>query len=320
MIPGVHSSQVYQESCSLYVSAAESTDSVEEVPGQAFEKGIIVWGITALTAEAEGIDDQILSQYSLGLIRAVLLKMEGEFSELEYQLFKLPFKTGNTWLMQKTLSLLQRRIGLPEGFMSEEYLQLEKNKQEKERQEVLDYKEQHIYGRYYQTARANSYLDIQGNGDAEQIWFSLSDGKETAVINQSFWYKTGTTRYTTEYDEQYGRSDFEWTAEDTIIVTKGGFESPATYIKPNETDFIFPDSSERKLTAAEISALDEHDRWIAKNEIYARHNYPFQNQELQMYFAEKRWYKRGEYPTEEFREESLSETEQYNIDTLEQAV
>ena len=62
--------------------------------------------------------------------------------------------------------------------------------------------------------------------------------------------------------------------------------------------------------------MDEHNRWLAKNEIYARHGYPFQNEELNQYFSGKRWYQRGEYAAEDFQESSLSEIERYNVDLL----
>jgi hypothetical protein len=47
---------------------------------------------------------------------------------------------------------------------------------------------------------------------------------------------------------------------------------------PGEYRWIFPDSSIRRLTRAEISGLSKDQLWIARNEIYARHGFIFSSE------------------------------------------
>jgi type II secretory pathway pseudopilin PulG len=66
---------------------------------------------------------------------------------------------------------------------------------------------------------------------------------------------------------------------------------------PNSTstvsngDYIIPDSSSRLITESEILALSEWERYIARNEIFARHGRGFKNEDLREYFTSKSWYK-----------------------------
>jgi hypothetical protein len=64
-------------------------------------------------------------------------------------------------------------------------------------------------------------------------------------------------------------------------------------------DYVFPDSNRRYLTESEIHALSAWDRYIARNEIYARRGRGFKNQDLHDYFASKSWYT-ARYSPEEF--------------------
>ena len=60
----------------------------------------------------------------------------------------------------------------------------------------------------------------------------------------------------------------------------------------SNTDYIFPDSNQRYLTREEILALNDWERFIARNEIFARHGRGFNNPELTEYFNSKSWYVR----------------------------
>jgi hypothetical protein len=63
-------------------------------------------------------------------------------------------------------------------------------------------------------------------------------------------------------------------------------------------DFIFEDSDQRYLADQEIRALSDWERYIARNEIYARHGRGFLNQDLRDYFAGKDWYQERYSPQE----------------------
>ncbi|WP_179295547.1 TcaA 3rd/4th domain-containing protein [Bacillus sp. FJAT-45350] len=83
-----------------------------------------------------------------------------------------------------------------------------------------------------------------------------------------------------------------------------------TYVYVND-GFIFPDSHYRKLIRSEVSSLSKGELRIARNEIYARHGYPFQSEDLQQYFGQMSWYYR-----DPGYNGSLSSTEEYNVQLI----
>ena len=88
-----------------------------------------------------------------------------------------------------------------------------------------------------------------------------------------------------------------------------------------DSDFIFPDSSVRKLTESEISAkLSSMSGYSpggtyaqdAINEIYARNGYVFKTAEVRSYYEAKSWY----VPDSSFSYSDFNEIELYNISLL----
>ena len=91
----------------------------------------------------------------------------------------------------------------------------------------------------------------------------------------------------------------------------GGKSSGSGGAKGTDPSYIFPDSSSRKLTEAEVRALDPDLLGYARNEIYARHGYNFTKGKYAAYFAGKSWYQPGG-----FSEADLSDTEWYNMELI----
>lgn len=77
-------------------------------------------------------------------------------------------------------------------------------------------------------------------------------------------------------------------------------------------DYVLADSSSRKLSKNELSALSEHELEIALNEIYARHGRIFKSAELSAYFNSKSWY-HGTVSADKFSESVFNTYELYNI-------
>jgi hypothetical protein len=69
-------------------------------------------------------------------------------------------------------------------------------------------------------------------------------------------------------------------------------------LSTKEADYIFPDSDRRMLSESEILAFDDWQRYIARNEIYARLGRGFQRQDLRDYFSAKDWYTERYSPAE----------------------
>ncbi|MBL9115745.1 MAG: YARHG domain-containing protein [Verrucomicrobiaceae bacterium] len=86
----------------------------------------------------------------------------------------------------------------------------------------------------------------------------------------------------------------------TALPGSGGSSAPAD---------IFPYSSERPLSRSIVQALGLKELSIARNEIFARHGYPFQSRQLQEFFARKPGYRRQPSMTDP----PFSEVEEHNL-------
>lgn len=78
------------------------------------------------------------------------------------------------------------------------------------------------------------------------------------------------------------------------------------------SEYILPESSTRAYEAWELEGLSDHDLFIARNEIYARHGYVFEGGELSEYFASKSWY----LASDVFNEADITEIERQNVSTI----
>lgn len=74
--------------------------------------------------------------------------------------------------------------------------------------------------------------------------------------------------------------------------------------------FIIPDSSDRYLTEYDLSGLTKDQLEIARNEIYARHGYQFQQQKMINYFNNQSWYVKS---NKKVTTDDLSELEYANV-------
>lgn len=75
---------------------------------------------------------------------------------------------------------------------------------------------------------------------------------------------------------------------------------------------ILPFSSDRALTAADLSGLSNWQLDLARNEIYARHGRPFKRADLRNYFRSQGWYSEDAG----FSESRLSSLEKRNADFI----
>lgn len=73
---------------------------------------------------------------------------------------------------------------------------------------------------------------------------------------------------------------------------------------------IIPDSSDRYLTEYDLSGLTKDQLEIARNEIYARHGYQFQQQKMINYFNNQSWYVKS---NKKVTTDDLSELEYANV-------
>ena len=77
-------------------------------------------------------------------------------------------------------------------------------------------------------------------------------------------------------------------------------------------EYVFSQSSERKLNREDVYGISADAIRIGRNEIYARHGRKFADLELQEWFDSKDWYE-GNTEPDKFDESMLSETEKHNV-------
>ena len=88
-----------------------------------------------------------------------------------------------------------------------------------------------------------------------------------------------------------------------------------TQIKPKKSAAkssigLFPFTSTRKVTYNDICELSEYELKIMRNEIYARHGYIFNSEDMKRYFSQQSWYR----PVS--KNVTLSNTEHYNVEFI----
>lgn len=108
-----------------------------------------------------------------------------------------------------------------------------------------------------------------------------------------------------------GAGTFEPDIESSVI------EDPAVssdeQVEDSKEEYIFPDSNSRYLSEEEIGNVDTDKLRIARNEIFARHGYIFNDEELNQYFNSTSWYQ-GTVLSDEFNEDwVLNDFEKENI-------
>jgi len=93
---------------------------------------------------------------------------------------------------------------------------------------------------------------------------------------------------------------------------------PGEAVEEAPREWMFPDSSERLLTQADIEGLTQWELKVARNEIYARHGRLFTSKDLQAHFNACSWYK-GTIAPENFSDTMLNTTELANVKFLKNA-
>ena len=107
-----------------------------------------------------------------------------------------------------------------------------------------------------------------------------------------------------------------------VVISLGPEEAPQSSTSNTynyDGDYVFADSSTRRLTRDEVIGLDESTLTIAINELFARHGRKFVNQDLANYFNSKSWYN-GTIEAETFNQQANSifnDVEKANRDLME---
>ncbi|KAA0548385.1 YARHG domain-containing protein [Bacillus sp. BGMRC 2118] len=104
------------------------------------------------------------------------------------------------------------------------------------------------------------------------------------------------------------REDFSLVIDERVF-TK---ERESDMYNGNERgEYLLPESHVRRLSEFEISGLTKAELRLARNEIYARHGYVFNSEDLQRYFSAQNWY----FPIHTY-DGMLTDIERYNVDLI----
>lgn len=154
-------------------------------------------------------------------------------------------------------------------------------------EKLWPYARNEIYARHgysFSNATFRKYFE-------NKTWYT-EGGFSTKDLNEIEWYNMELLR---SMEDEYK--------------SESGSSSGST--SSSSGSYIFPNSSTKKLTKAEIRAVDE-DLWaFGRNEILARHGYSFTKKKYADYFAGKSWYKAGGYSSSD-----LNEIEWYNMELI----
>ena len=105
--------------------------------------------------------------------------------------------------------------------------------------------------------------------------------------------------------------------KDVEKIDQASQDQPSTEEKKQESpnlsssEYILPASDQSVMSEGDVADLTKEQLRLARNEIYARHGYVFQSEDLQTYFSSKSWYQQ-----EPDFDGSLNEVEKENINFI----
>lgn len=137
------------------------------------------------------------------------------------------------------------------------------------------------------------------------------------ITKMNHWYNDLRFNYMREMDYEpvyMTEETAEWLIRE--FGTEENGENIPIDVETDADGCILPDSSECQLTEQEVRGLSRYEQFLAVQEIYGRNGKKFDDVILYGYFRERPWYK----PYREvFDENSLTQTERYNISLLAEA-
>jgi hypothetical protein len=114
-------------------------------------------------------------------------------------------------------------------------------------------------------------------------------------------------------DDSVDSTDAEEPDENTQDQSASAESLDETQVQPEE--YILPDSDSRYYSYDELSGLTQQQLLLARNEIYARHGWIFEDEQLKEYFTSCSWYN-GTVSSENFDLSVLNEYESANKDLI----
>lgn len=121
--------------------------------------------------------------------------------------------------------------------------------------------------------------------------------------------RRGSTTTTIPWTDSQQSTRIGVTSGTTIDVTQTIIWSP------DPSAYVIPDVNSRYIQTSELSSFSNLYLLIARNEIYARHGYIFNDQNIARYFNCKNWYC-GTTPSARFSDAVFNDYEKSNLDVI----
>ena len=182
----------------------------------------------------------------------------------------------------------------------------EKAKEEKKSYYILPMSSEKLLYESDLSSLSNHDLMIARNEIYARHGYIFNDAELSDYFNAQGWYSP---RIKSDDFSEDMLSEIEKKNIQTIKALESG--TPIN----TDTGYIFSNSSEVYLTDADVKGLSNYDLMIARNEIYARHGYIFNDAELAQYFSSKSWYS-PRIKSDDFSEDMLNEVEKKNIQLI----
>ncbi len=169
--------------------------------------------------------------------------------------------------------------------------------------------------------RVVSVVTVSGNSEEifgdDKIYLGAAEGKEHWMVGPTdVQFGSQDNAYADEYHSMYEDRQ-------TVISTfqvKGNVAVSAqpTPFYYDNVDYFLPDSDHSYVTQSALSQLTKEELELARNEIFARHGYAFQEQRIRNYFESKSWYHATVQPGDFYDQVTFNEYEQKNISYIQE--
>lgn len=166
-----------------------------------------------------------------------------------------------------------------------------------------------------------SIVTVSGNSEEiygdNKAYLGEAEGKEHWMVGPTdVQFGSQDNPYAEEYHVMY---EDRYTIIDTFCV-KGNptVNTAVPSVQPessyyNYVDFYLPDSDRAYVTQSQLSQLTKEELELARNEIFARHGYAFQEERIRNYFESKPWYQATIQPADFYNQVTFNEYESKNI-------
>ncbi len=163
---------------------------------------------------------------------------------------------------------------------------------------------------------------------ADQVTVTIDDVRagstyqDTCITEMYFFYYPADSAKATTVKPTISSAGWENVTPTQAPGNAGGQQPGESTTAPTQAagdgEYVLPNSSNSYVSAADLAGLTKAQLRLARNEIYARHGYRFNGEELKSYFESKSWY----HPTidpSDFDDSVLNEYEVANINAIVEA-